>query len=787
MRGPIMDEYRPFVRVVRIERKPATLRAWLSGVAVLAIVTTAVGVGLRSMQPTGRTVGMVQFDAISELNLEWSGDTNIVVFSRYWVCPDCYAVSTVWTEPLGGGRDVKSSIILSDETGFRMENEHHSFWGPTNTVYPKPVGERPPFRWGGGLYGREEMRFAEAEALAKRVFVDDLVSVRDLDGTADIKVADRDDGIRRNVARLKVQASHGCIESIELFDRQERSLARVTYAYERSDGSSSLARLTAELPVRPETLGVDGTITISSEKETRTHGIPDVNYVSHEGGRTCTVMYEEVMLDQQVFRLPRRIRVERSDNKQPMRFARLMNFKRVDLDKDGIWKAAKAFGGLGPEYVEWERLRDRFSRRPEAGPLPMDPNDLASVRALIAKYPVWERPSGPSLPKSTAKTRTEQDSIKDEADAREQILAHKRERAELMKRSKAWQREVAQMPKPPRKVIEPNDVRVIRQLCAHYDKRWSQLRKNQEGAVYVVPESERQRREVHRALREVLRYHHASALPEDRPAEPNDVDLNVIRGLKGRCEQLAARQEYGLGGRLKALCVLTHLDRMVKDYDALEGHVARYLQTLEEAQLHQMYMAGGSRHIARFAEAGHYDKANEVLRLWSAKSAATNDADGVYRFCGSDLGGKRYPWIALGLLDCFLKRGGLTPLERYEGLALRAIALDDIDRMLTAPEEANNGDDGTQVEWIRQSTTPAKIAGQVVQAVREAVSAWEALGEVRLSTARPYSTVNRSASQMNIGGLPFATRLQETSARLDEIVHRRISERQKVSPGRRGR
>ena len=206
----------------------ARARVWIT--VTLGVISVAGGMAPGSLEPCGGDAGLIQFDAISELNLDWSGTTNIVVFARYWVRADYYAVSVLWTEPHGGGRDLRSQRILSDETGFRMDDEHLSSWVPANTTYPKPVGERPAFRWAGGFYGAEEMRFAEAEASARRVYVRDLASVKDRDGVIDVDVSQDASGAARSLAHLKVQAKDNRIDSMELFDREQRLLARMEYA-----------------------------------------------------------------------------------------------------------------------------------------------------------------------------------------------------------------------------------------------------------------------------------------------------------------------------------------------------------------------------------------------------------------------------------------------------------------------------------------------------------------------------------------------------------------------------
>lgn len=55
----------------------------------------------------------------------------------------------------------------------------------------------------------------------------------------------------------------------------------------------------------------------------------------------------------------------------------------------------------------------------------------------------------------------------------------------------------------------------------------------------------------------------------------------LVRQLQSHYEKLAAQQDRGLGGQLKALTALITLDGLADD-GALDGHRARYLQMLRD-------------------------------------------------------------------------------------------------------------------------------------------------------------------------------------------------------------
>jgi hypothetical protein len=720
------------------------------------------------------------------MNLDWMGLDNVVVFARYWVCQDYYVVSVIWNEYPRLGWDMRTQLILSDEASFRMDQRWYPNWFPTNTTYPKPVGERPPYRCSAPVHGDDYMRFAEVEALARRVYAADLGSAGD--GLVDVNVPAGPSDVARTLARLKARIADDRIESMELFDDSLRLLASMTYEYERSDGPPRLARLIAELPVRPEKLAMEGHVTVPSKDTKATYANPDVNYVSHKGARTCTVTYQDVTLGETVRRLPVQVAVHRTEDRWPMRSARLMNFQRVELDKDGVWEAAKAFGGLDDAYSTWGKLEEKYLYHvPDLGPLEVDPNDFALVRTLIAKYPVWEMPAPPDRPTRADRGPVPLDPAEAarELDRRDQI--RRQEAAQWQEQMRKWQEKVDRMPRPPKRDIEPADARRIRRLRDHYrnilDTRTEEQKTGRDrrpAGISAEPGSKRAEiMELGRKLRLILGYHRAPVLPEDRPPQLSDADRVPIAELKRHYEKLVGESDRGLGGRFKALHALTSLTLIIGDYDALEQCAHRYWRMLDEADLHRMVLMGGYRYIDRLIEAGQCEKASALLKHWVERSAAANDADGVYRFCRSIQGS---PWAKVQLLDRFLTRPGLSPLEQYEGLALRAISLDNLDKALADREALQDESMAAQIRWVLTNTTRTRMAAMVEPAVRRALAAWEALGPARIDEARPYSSASVGAEQRNIFEMPDATRLQEVSAQLDQITRERSARQTPPAP-----
>ena len=96
-----------------------------------------------------------------------------------------------------------------------------------------------------------------------------------------------------------------------------------------------------------------------------------------------------------------------------------------------------------------------------------------------------------------------------------------------------------------------------------------------------------------------------------------------------------------------------------------------------------VYIAGAYDNLDILAEAGQFEGANRLLDSWALAAAASNDAEGILRFARWEVGRAGHWWTSVQLPDRFLRKPGLSALQRYEGLALRGIALHNLDKLLT--------------------------------------------------------------------------------------------------------
>ncbi len=238
---------------------------------------------------------VLQFDGILELNSAIL-QTHVLLFARYWVSQESYAVSIVWVEPHVGSLNFSiypvTTAVDSDEQRFRITNEVQT---NNNSVFHKPLGKRGPFRYMFNDYPFPNIRFAETEALASRIYVNDL---KDLSGQDDgtwqtIKVEKSRSkmAIDREVEKLKLRITDGRVNSLKLLDAEERPVKNVEYEYSTQKDRHLLSRQNVLLPERSLFVGFGGKGAIlkigDEERMYRKLGI-----VHHKGTRACAIDYE---------------------------------------------------------------------------------------------------------------------------------------------------------------------------------------------------------------------------------------------------------------------------------------------------------------------------------------------------------------------------------------------------------------------------------------------------------------------------------------------------------------
>lgn len=353
---------------------------------VLALSGTATG----KIAPRGTNIGAVRFDAVIELNRYSPHSLRYdytMMFARYWVARDYYSAAVVWAEPqstdLFFAVRPPSLSVASNEQGFKVCHELNTKY---NETYKKPLGRRGVLRHKFGSYPIGNIRFAEREALAERIYAADLRGLEDANQAAgevlDLSIPAAEGGDTRDVTRLKVQTSGERIDSMQLFNADKRLLKNIRYEYESKGRGARLRRQTVALPERSMMVGfnVGGMKVTLDGKEYRYR---DIQATHHSGGRTCAVEYEPVRLGDKKIPLPVKVTVRNRKDGRILRCVRMMNFKQVELDTAGAEEAARRFGAVTADQREYEQFRLKYW---EKAPKEIEKKDFEAIEQLRERF-----------------------------------------------------------------------------------------------------------------------------------------------------------------------------------------------------------------------------------------------------------------------------------------------------------------------------------------------------------------------------------------------------------------
>jgi len=176
-----------------------------------------------STQATATKV--VQFDAIIELNAPILR-SHVVLFARYWVAASFYRIAVVWAEPhaitLNFPMHPVTMTVDSNDQKFCVANQIHASLGG---MFSKPVDARPIFRHRLNSYPIGDMRFTETEALASRIYRDDLRMLAPwfAEGlhTVDVNNSPGRGKTRRDIATLNLHISNAHVDTVDIVDAND--------------------------------------------------------------------------------------------------------------------------------------------------------------------------------------------------------------------------------------------------------------------------------------------------------------------------------------------------------------------------------------------------------------------------------------------------------------------------------------------------------------------------------------------------------------------------------------
>lgn len=381
--------------VRKLKRNPCRTEITMLCLIVLLSATPAHGI-----VPVGAEAGILQFDGIVELNAPHF-QTHVLLFVRYWVSPEFYDVAVTWAEPHVGSLNFPlypiTTVIESNERSFSLTNDVHSMY---NSVFSKPIGRRGVFRYMFNDYPIPNIRFAESDALASRIYTNDLAKLasqtEDDWQTIDIANSTNEKGIDREVAKVNLRVTDGRIDALKLMDAKAQLIKSIEYEYSAQKQGPLLSKQKVVLAERPLSLGFrgDGIKMTVDGKEQTYRELPGSH---HKGTRTCSVDYEPTKMGDKSIALPVRVVVRAPDGQTVLRSARLFNFKQLELNPE---QARKPADGLAHFDSSERKCREMLLKYWQKDPAEVQDEDLKILRQLQTHFeevPIVGKTAGEQL------------------------------------------------------------------------------------------------------------------------------------------------------------------------------------------------------------------------------------------------------------------------------------------------------------------------------------------------------------------------------------------------------
>jgi hypothetical protein len=354
------------------------IRHLVLSAACISLVLLACNV--KGFAPVGTPLGTLQFDAIMELNAPIMR-THTVLFARYWVASDHYTVALVWSEPHTGNLNFPAYpvglVIHSNKDELCFSHQVH---GRVSAVFHKPLGTRPAFQYKFNAYDLHDIRFAETEALASRIYTHDITPVGDSQSytfkgrTANDRGAEEPS---RDVGRIEARVRNERTEQLSIFSPAGTLLKKVDYEYQDVP-TSSLLKEQIEISAHPvvASLGTEG---VTVKIDGASHQLRECPITHRLGGRRVIVEYKKLDFEDTTVSLPVHITVARATDNTELRAVRMFNYVRSKADARECKEAARRFAKLDDTE---ERCRLMLLKYWLKDPAEVSAQDAAILRDL---------------------------------------------------------------------------------------------------------------------------------------------------------------------------------------------------------------------------------------------------------------------------------------------------------------------------------------------------------------------------------------------------------------------
>ena len=327
--------------------------------------------------------GVVQFDAIIEIDPPLSPNC-VTLFARYWVATNYYCLGILWAEPYG--TRIWFPIypptlrVASDDYSFSVSSD---FFPKNNAMYKKPVGDRGTFVNMFGDYPVSNLRFADEEGYAGRLYLKDLSAFVQGGGSGSkqgiiVSLPDNHAQKRKDCS-VKIDSQNEEISSLSLFGGDGQLVKQCEYQYTNAVDLRELVSETTSWPERHTKTGVqEGAVNVKLAQ--RNLEVKSFESIYEAGGRSSTVEYRPITLGQATVRLPVTITVRRTKDREIIRSVQMTNFHLVKKSETECSQSSQEFSACVPAEQTYRAYTARYWH---CDPKEVSTTDVAGIKGLL--------------------------------------------------------------------------------------------------------------------------------------------------------------------------------------------------------------------------------------------------------------------------------------------------------------------------------------------------------------------------------------------------------------------
>ena len=229
----------------------------------------------------------------------------------------------------------------------------------------------------------------------------------------------------------------------------------------------------------------------------------------------------------------------------------------------------------------------------------------------------------------------------------------------------------------------------------------------------------------------------------------NDLDTNHLVQLRMDMKN-RNYESPSIAENLKSTSMLLNLD-WIQDHPNLYRDFEQYLNILKENNFKQMMLLGGTNVIDITVRWERFSEADKLIQSWLEKSAKSFNSEEILSFSNIQLSQKNY-WVTINLLGNYLESNKDLGAESFDILAMRYMAILDLNKIIEDPSNIKQDSLRSQVKWVLNSKSKEdliELANKCLADAKKSFSELKEPNKVQLSIKKKLDQITLKADKNN--------------------------------------